>query len=311
MKRVPFGNTGDDMTRTLTLVAVLAATTVLAQMPDFSKVEIKATPVAGSISMLEGAGGNIGVSVGEDGVFVIDDQFPPLAPKIKAAIAKLSKQPVRFVFNTHWHMDHVGGNEAMGKDGAVIVAHENVRKRLSTDQVMALFGGMKIPASPPKALPVMTFTQDVAFWLNGDELRVTHLPAAHTDGDAAVRFVKANIIHCGDLFVNGAYPVIDVGSGGSVEGLIAAQQKLMAMADDKTKIIPGHGPLGDKASLKAANDLLINLRDRIAKLVKEGKTMDQIKAAKPTADLDAKYSNGFVKGDMITEMVAASLGAKK
>ncbi len=298
------------LSRSALAFAVLSAT-ALAQPMDFSKVEVKVHPVAGSISALEGAGGNIGVSVGDDGVFIIDDQFAPLSPKILGAIQKLSKQPVRIVFNTHWHGDHVGGNEPLGKAGAVIVAHENVRKRMSVDQVLALFGGRKVPAAPAKALPVVTFTQDLTFWLNGDELRVTHLPNAHTDSDCVVRFVKANVLHTGDLFVNGRYPIIDLDSGGSLDGLIAAQQKLLGMVDDKTKIIPGHGAVGDKAALKAANDLLLQLRDRIGAMVKQGKTLEQILAAKPTQDLDAKYPDGSERGPLITEMVARSLMAKK
>ncbi len=291
------------MARVMASLALLLCSTALGG--------VKASAVAGNVWVLEsGQAGNIGVSVGDDGVFVIDDQLAPLAPKILAELKKLSKRPVRVVFNTHWHLDHAGANDAFAKQGAVIVAHENVRKRLSVDQMMELFGIGKVPAAPPRSLPVVTFTRDLTFWLNGDEVRVLHLPAAHTDGDAAVHFVKANVIHAGDAFINGGYPVIDLGSGGTAQGLIAAMDRLLELADDKTKIIPGHGPVGGKAELKAARDLLVAVRDRIAPLVKAGKTLSEIQAAKPTADLDAKHGQAFVSGELIVDMVARSLGAK-
>src|SRR4051812_39904363 len=220
------------------LLTFLAAS-ANAQMPDLSKVEIKTHPVAGSVSMLEGAGGNIGVSAGDDGVFVIDDEFAPLAPKIKAAIAKISPKPLRFVCNTHWHGDHTGSNEQMAGYGALIVAHDNVRKRLGTEQVVEMMGGRKVPPSPEKALPVITFNDEVTFHLNGDEIHVVHVANAHTDGDAIVHFKKANVVHMGDTFINGFYPVIDFSTGGTIDGYLAAQEKVLAMIDANTRLIPG------------------------------------------------------------------------
>ncbi len=260
--------------------------------------------------MLEGNGGNIGVSYGEDGVLLIDDQFAPLSAKIRTAVAALSKKPVRFVFNTHWHGDHTGGNEPMAEAGALIVAHDNVRKRLSVEQFISLFD-QKIPPSPAKALPVVTFSTTVAFHINGDDIEAVHLPAAHTDGDAVLRFRKANVIHAGDCFVNGRYPVIDVDSGGSVDGLIAAQQRIVEMADGQTKIIPGHGPLGDKASVQAAHHMLQTVRDRVHKLLAQRKSVDEIKAAKPTADFEDQWGKGAIKGEMLVQMIARSLSPKR
>ncbi len=277
-----------------------------AQMPDLAKVEIKSHPVAGSVTMLEGAGGNIGVSAGDDGVFVIDDQFAPLAPKIKAAIAKISPKPLRFVFNTHWHGDHTGSNEAMTGLGALIVAHDNVRKRMSVEQVMEAFGGRKIPPSAPRALPVVTFSDEVTFHLNGDEIHVFHVANAHTDGDAIVHFKKANVVHMGDTFINGSYPVIDFSTGGTIDGLIAAEEKVLAMVDADTKIIPGHGPIGDKAALAKTHDLIKEWRDAVAK-AGAGKTLEQTLAAKPTAKWDAQYANPFISGDLLTTMIYKTL----
>jgi glyoxylase-like metal-dependent hydrolase (beta-lactamase superfamily II) len=296
---------------------------------DPNKIEIKATPVAGSVTMLEGAGGNIGVSVGDDGVFVIDDEYAPLAPKIKAALAKLSPKPLRFVFNTHWHGDHTGSNEAMAGAGAIceasgasrgaseaaspprtpvtIVAHDNVRKRMTVEQVMEAFGGMHVPPSPPKALPLVTFNDEVTFHLNGDEIHVFHVPAAHTDGDAVVHFLKANVVHMGDTFINNGYPVIDFSTGGTIDGYIAAQEKVLAIIGPDTKLIPGHGPIGDKAALQKTHDMIKGVRDAVAKASAGGKTLEQVQAAKPTAAFDAEWAKGFIKPDMIVAMVYKTL----
>jgi glyoxylase-like metal-dependent hydrolase (beta-lactamase superfamily II) len=289
----------------LPVLLVLAAAPALAQQ-DFSKVEIQSLKVAEGIYMLTGAGGNIGLSVGTSGAYVIDDQYAPLSVKILAAIRDVTPHPVRFVVNTHWHGDHTGGNESMGKAGALLVAHENVRRRMSTEQFMAAFG-RKAPPSPEGALPVVTFTDAVTFHWNGEEIRVYHVPPAHTDGDAIVHFVKADVVHMGDVFFNGGYPFIDTSSGGRVDGVIGAAERVLAGIGEKTRVIPGHGPLGTKADLQAYRDVLKTLRDRIAKLKAEGKTRDQVVAAKPTADHDAKWGTGFMKGDVFTGLVFDSL----
>jgi cyclase len=285
-----------------------------AQMGDQSKVILKTTPVTATISMIEGvngfAGGNVGVSIGDDGVFIIDDELQPMTPKLKTALAALSKKPVRFLVNTHWHSDHTGGNPGMAAAGAVIVAQENVRKRLSVDQFREFMGRkMTFTALPPAALPVVTFTEDITLHLNGDEIHVVHVAPAHTDGDAFVHFKKANVIHAGDL-VTGHYPIVDVDSGGTFEGLIAATDKILALADDATKIIPGHGALMSKADVAGWRQMLVDVRDRIAKLVAGKKTADEIKAAKPLADLDAKWGGGMISADMEVDMVVKTLPAK-
>jgi cyclase len=291
-------------------LAFLLPALARAQMGDPSKVTLKTTPVAGNVSMIEGvggfAGGNVGVCVGDDGVLVIDDELQPLTPKLRTALAALSKKPVRFVLNTHVHGDHTGGNEALGTAGAVIVAHYNVRRRLSAEQFMEFLGQKKtIPASPAAALPVVTFNDDLTFFFNGDEIHVFHVAPAHTDGDAVVHFKKANVIHMGDTLVGG-YPIVDAGNGGQYEGFIAAADRVLALADDATKIIPGHGPVMGKADLQAWRDMLLKIRERIAALAAQKKTLDEIKAAKPTAEFDATHP-GMLPPDVLVESVYKTL----
>ena len=287
--------------RTCLAAFLLAALPAAAQ--DWSKVEIKTTKLGDTTYMMEGAGGNLGLSIGEDAVFVIDDQFAPVSDKIMAAIAKLTAKPVRFVLNTHWHFDHTGGNENFAKAGAIVVAHENVRNRMGTDQLIE-FLKMPQPASPKGALPVVTFAGSVTFHLNGDEIRVLHVPRAHTDGDAIVHFAKSDVIHMGDVYFNGMYPFIDTSSGGTIAGTIAACDLVLDIAKDSTRIIPGHGPLSNRAELKVYRDLLAAARDRIGKLVADGRKVEEIVAAKPMAEYDAKWGTGFIKADRFPEMVA-------
>ena len=275
---------------------------------DFSKVEIQAHKLGDSTYMLTGAGGNIGLSVGEDAVFVIDDQFAPLAAKIKAAIARITAKPVQFVLNTHFHFDHTGGNEAFGKDGALIVAHDNVRRRMSRDQLISLVNtSSPQPASPKVALPVITVAGELTFHINGEEVHAFHVPRAHTDGDLVVHFRKSDVVHMGDTYFNGSYPFIDVSSGGTADGLVAAADRVLALATDKTKIIPGHGPLASKADLQAYRDLLATVAQRIKDLRRDGKSDAEIRAARPAADFDARYGNGFIKPEVFVQMMLAAL----
>jgi cyclase len=289
---------------------VLCGSLPAAAQQDFSKVEVKTEKVAEGVFMLTGAGGNIGVSAGADGVFLIDDQYAPLTEKIKAAVKTISDKPVRFVVNTHVHGDHVGGNENLGKDGAVIVAHDSVRRRMSTEQFNKLFN-RTTPPFPAAALPLVTFAESVTFHVNGDDVDAVHVPPAHTDGDVIVFFRKANVIHAGDNLFNGSYPVCDLSSGGSVAGMIAAADRILAAGDASTKIIPGHGPLATKTDVKAYRDMLVATRDAIVPLVKAGKTLDEVKAAKPTAAFDEKWGKGFVKPDLWTMVVYVSYGGKE
>ncbi|MFP3944047.1 MAG: MBL fold metallo-hydrolase [Alphaproteobacteria bacterium] len=273
---------------------------------NFEDVTIETTDLGNGLYMLAGRGGNIGVSAGEDGVFMIDDQYAPLTEKIRAAIAGITDKPVRYVINTHWHGDHTGGNENLGKAGAVIVAHENVRKRMSTDQVMEAFG-RTVEASPEAALPVITFTENVTFHLNGREARVIHVAHAHTDGDSIVHFPEADVIHMGDLLFNGMYPFIDIGSGGDLDGMIAGQEMALELAGEKTKIIPGHGPLADRAALKRNHDLLVEVRKRVKKLAEAGKSEDEAVAADPLKDLNEEWGGGFINGERMVRFAYQSL----
>ena len=287
-------------------LAVALAAPLQAQQQDFSKVEVKAEKVAEGVYMLTGSGGNIGLSIGKSGSLVIDDQYAPLSDKILAMIKTLSPDPVRFVVNTHWHGDHTGGNENMARTGAFLVAHENVRKRMGSEQFISLFN-QKVPASPEAALPVVTFAEGVSFHWNGDEVRAYHVAPAHTDGDTVVQFVKADVVHMGDCFFNGMYPFIDTSSGGKVDGVVAAADRVLAGVSDKTRIIPGHGPVASKADLQAYRDTLKAIRDRVAKLKAEGKTKEAAVAAKPSAEFDAKWGQGFVKPDVFVGLVFDAL----
>jgi cyclase len=293
-----------------TVLAALAAA-ALAALPaaaqqDFSKVEIKATKITETTYMLTGAGGNIGLSVGADAVFVIDDQFAPLTPKITAAIAQITPKPVKFVLNTHWHSDHTGGNETLGKAGALIVAHHNVRKRMSTEQLID-FLQMKTKPDPKDALPVVTFSADMSFHINGEEVRAIHMPAAHTDVDSIAHFTGSDVIHMGDIYFNGLYPFIDADSGGSADGVVAACDRVLKMATDKTRIIPGHGPLSNPVELRAFRNMVTTVSGRVRALVDQGKGLEEIKAAKVSAEYDEKWGKGFIKPERFAEMLARPL----
>jgi len=276
------------------MMAAAAAATAMAAGPvqaqdDMADVEIGVTDLGDGLYMLAGRGGNMGLSVGEDATFLIDDQFAPLTPKIKAAIAGLTDDAVKFVFNTHWHFDHVGGNENFGETGAVIVAHDNVRERMSKDQFLEAFN-REVPASPPEALPVITFNDRVTFHLNGETIRALHMPHAHTDGDSVIHFDGANVFHMGDVFFHKMYPFIDASSGGSVDGVIEAANAVLAMADEDSVIIPGHGPIGTRDDLRAYRDMLATVRDSINAMIADGMSLEQVQAANPTADFDAVHN---------------------
>lgn len=277
--------------------------------PDFDAVKIETVPVAPGVAMLVGQGGNIGVSTGADGVLVIDDQFAPLHPKIAAAVAALDPRPVRFVLNTHWHPDHTGGNELFGKGGALLVAQEEVRKRLAAGQFMKAFQ-REVPPAPPAALPVVTYGDDLTVHWNGDEIYLLYVPHAHTDGDTIVHFRKADALHMGDVFVTSGYPFLDLESGGSLSGTISGCDAALALADAKTRIIPGHGPLGGRDELMRYRDMLVAARERIAKAIAAGQDVEAVVASRPTAEFDASYGNGFIKPEAFVRTAYASLAAE-
>ncbi len=285
-------------------LALLAAPAAGQPNQDFSKVEIKIEKLAPGVAVLFGSGGNIGLSYGVDGNVIVDDQFAPLTDKIVAAIKTLDPDPVKFVINTHWHFDHTGGNENFGKAGAVIVAHDNARKRMTTEQVLAALN-LKVPPAPKDALPVVTFEDGASLHLNGDQLKMVHVANAHTDGDVFVHWQKANVIHMGDTFPFVGLPFIDMSSGGSIDGLIAAANLGLGLANDQTKIITGHGPVASRADLMKYHALLVDIRDKVAAGIKAGQTLDQIKKSAPAT----KYvtPGGFIQPDQFVEAVYNSL----
>src|SRR5215470_5166486 len=296
------------MRKLCTLVALLSFAVLQshAQQPDYSKVEIKVQKVSGSVYMLEGLGGNIGASVGDDGIVMVDDEFLPLADKIEAALKGITDKPVKFVLNTHWHGDHTGGNPHFGEK-APIIAQENVRKRLASGG-KTRFGEVK-PA-PKVALPVITFEENVTVHLNGEDIRAIHVPNGHTDGDSVIFFPQSNVVHMGDDFFNGGiFPFIDIASGGSVQGMIAGGEKVLAEVPDDVKIIPGHGPLATKDDLRKFITMLKETSAAVAAGIKQHKTLDQLKKEKVLAKWDS-WGQGFIKSDLFIEILYDSLKNK-
>ena len=274
--------------------------------PDFFKVEIKATDLGNNAYMLEGQGGNITVVVAKDGIILVDGQYAPLHDKIKAAVTAISSLPIKYLINTHYHGDHTGGNEAFAIEGVTIVAQDNVKNRLAAGTTNGLTG-VKTPPAPPGALPGNTYTNFSKIRLEGRVADLKHIPNAHTDGDTYVWFKTANVLSTGDTFTNGRYPNIDFANGGNIKGMIAATDAYLKLANAKTRILPGHGPLADKAVLAEYRTMLVTARDRMAKLVKDGKTEDEVVAAKPFADLDAKWALNELAGKNFVRVVWHSL----
>ena len=286
------------------LLLLFAAQLLVVAQDDYSKVEIKATKVNGNVYMLEGAGGNIGVSVGSDGILIVDDQFAPLAEKIKAALKTLGDGKLKFILNTHWHGDHTGSNAILGRE-APIIAHDNVRKRLSTEQKIEFFK-MTVPPSPAEALPVITFDNSLSVHFNGEEIKVIHFPNGHTDGDSVIFFTKSNVVHMGDDFFAGRFPFVDLDSGGSVQGLAKNIGEIIPKIPAGTKLIPGHGPISTVDDLKAYHRMLIETTDVVRKKMAAKKTLDQIKSEGLPAEWKS-WGEGFVKTDSWIQLVYTSL----
>lgn len=273
---------------------MLAAVLTASADSRFDAVEYSVTDLGQGIYRLEASGGNIGLSIGEDGAFLIDGQYAPLTPKLLKAVGDLTDQPVKFLINTHWHGDHVGGNANLAATGAVVAAHNNVRSRMAAP-------GPK--QYPEEALPVITFSDTTTWYLNGLKIHAFHVEHAHTDGDAIIHIPEANIIHAGDILFNGLYPYIDLDSGGSVDGYIAAMEQLAELANEETQIIAGHGPLGNKADVKRSIALVKDAKSRVAALVKAGKSLDEVQAADPLADYHADWAWRFITAEKMTAIL--------
>ncbi len=295
------------MRRSLILLFLFILPAVAVAQTDFSKVEMKATKVAGNIYMLEGAGGNIGVSVGTDGILIVDDQFAPLADKIRAALKGLNQGKLRFILNTHWHGDHTGANAQFGPE-ATIIAHDNVRKRLSSEQKIPFFKST-VPASPKEALPVITFDSSLSVHFNGEDIRAIHYPHGHTDGDSIIFFTSSNVVHLGDDFFAGRFPFVDVDNGGSVVGLAKNIGEIITKIPTGAKLIPGHGPLSTIDDLKLYHRMLLETTDVVRQKVAAGKTLDQIKS-EGLPDEWKSWGTGFIKTDAWIELIHISLTKK-
>ena len=286
------------------LVLSLTLGTFLANAED--EVKITTTRVADGIYMLQGQGGNMGASVGEDGIVLIDDQYAPLTDKILTALGDISDRPLKFVINTHWHGDHTGGNENLGKKGVIIVAHDNVYERLNASQFQKVIG-RKVAAAPKEALPVISFNDRATFHVNGLKLEARHFPYAHTDGDSILFFQHANVIHTGDIFFNGYYPYIDTNAGGSIHGLIKATETLLGMTDIHTKIIPGHGPLANRKNLEDYHLMLKRVVELVDPLVKQGLSLEEIQKRDPLKELNPDWGGGFMTPDRFLEAIYPTL----
>jgi len=294
--------------RTILIIVLLLAFPVLAiAQDDFSKVEIKATKISGNVYMLEGSGGNIGVSVGVDGILIVDDEFAPLAEKIKAALKNLGEGKLKFILNTHWHGDHTGGNAPLGKE-ATIIAHDNVRKRLSTEQRLEFFK-QTVPASPSEAWPVITFDQSLSVHFNGEEIKVIHFPHGHTDGDSVIFFTTSNVVHMGDDFFAGRFPFVDLDSGGSVQGMAKNVGEIIPKLPAGVKLIPGHGPISTIDDLKAYHRMLLETTEIVRKKIAAKKSLEQVKKEGLPAAWKS-WGEGFVKTDQWLELVYRSLTKK-
>ena len=269
-------------------------------------VEFITFQLSDTVYMLKGRGGNVGISTGEDGLYIVDDQLRPITSQLLAAIRKVSNKPIRFVINTHYHADHVGGNEALGETGTVVIAHDNIRKRMTTEQV-SIFRQETTPPYPKGALPVLTFNDRMSLHLNGETATAYYVASGHTDGDSIIHFPVSNVIHMGDMFFNGLYPYVDLDAGGSMQGLIEAADLALSMADESTRIIPGHGPLGMTEDLKKYRDYLVEASTNVQELIDKDMTLEQIIAAKPTSEWDEELGKTWITPAQFVTFIYNSL----
>ena len=286
----------------ISLIAAGPAATVAQDKP----VEFVATPLSGTVTMLEGSGGNVAVSAGEDGVFIIDDQVKPITGQLLAQIRKISDRPIRFVINTHYHGDHVGGNEDIAGEGAVIIAHDNVYRRMSSEQ-FSRFSNTTTEPWPLAALPVITFSDHVTLHLNGEDVTAYHVANGHTDGDAIIHFPVSNVIHMGDIYFNGLYPFIDLDGGGSVQGMLKAVDLALSLCNEDTRVIPGHGPLTSPVELANYRSFLNKATDNVQTLIDQGKTLEQAIASAPTAQWDDKLGTIWITPAQFVTFIYNSL----
>ncbi len=297
------------MLKNFVLAVVLSNGTTAFAEHHWETVNYQATKVSENIYALMAEGGNLGVSIGEDGTFLIDDQFAPLTRKLLWQIGELGGGTPRFLVNTHWHFDHTGGNENLGAEGTLIVAHDNVRKQLSHDNHISAFK-RDIPALSREGLPVMTFSHDTTFHINQDTIHVFHVANAHTDGDAVVHFQQSNVIHAGDIWFNGFYPFIDVEHGGNLAGVITASERIIALSDEQTRIIPGHGPVGNRAELMAYRDMLVGVFNTLRALQAEGKSLEEVIAMQPIKSYEEQWGDGFLSTEQWLGIIYSGLGNK-
>ena len=286
------------------LVLISASSAAVAQ--DLDEIQMKTTDLGGGIFMIEGGGGNLVLSTGEQAAFLVDDQYAPLTEKILSAVAEKTNQPVQWVLNTHWHGDHTGGNENFGNSGSFIVAHENVRERMNSEQFSEIFDRTTEP-SPAIALPVVTFEDALTFHWNGQTIRAFHVAPAHTDGDAMVHFVEAKILHTGDVFWSDDFPFVDHASGGNLDGVIDALGLVLELIDDDTKVVPGHGSLSDKAGVARTLEMLLGVRAAIGALLDQGMDVDGVVAADPTEPWNAEWGNGWLNPEQFTKITTAGM----
>ena len=291
--------------KTLLFLVLILVGTCSAQAQQ-GKIEFSTFQLSDTVYMLMGAGGNVGISTGKDGLYIIDDKVKQATGPLLEAIRKISDKPIRFVINTHYHGDHTGNNEVIASSGTVIIAHDNIYKRLSTEQI-SIFSNSTTPPYPKAALPVVTFNDQLSMHLNGETATAYYVANGHTDGDAIIHFPVSNVIHMGDMFFNGQYPYVDLDAGGSLQGLVAAAELALSMADDSTRIIPGHGPLGVTEDLKKYRDYLIEASARVQALIDNGMSLEQIIATKPTEKWDEKLGKNWIRPHQFVTFIYNSL----